>query len=187
MATVSLHPLGFFVITDAAVHTVNGTLNVTGAVDFDSTLNVDGAATFNALLRALGGFTTFVGSGKGEVLYETIAVAAIAIQLQMTRPLASTLVGGFWATVNMGGRIGTAIHAGTCRVFVHGRASATILFVNGPANMNITVTTVTQTTTDLTLKFAITGAAGTWAEFGASIVADSPVDADWTFVGSQVA
>lgn len=147
----------------------------------------DDAGNFGAAVYDGGGFSRFANSAKGDVLYETVAVAAIAVQLAMTRAAGSTVTRGFWATVNMGGRITTAIHAGTCRFYVHGMSSANILFVNGPANLGITVTTVTQTSTNLTLKFAIVGAAGTWTEFNASIVADSPVDADWTITGSQVA
>lgn len=147
----------------------------------------DDAGNFGAAVYDGGGFSRFANSAKGDVLYETVAVAAIAVQLAMTRAAGTTVTRGFWATVNMGGRISGVVHAGTCRFYVHGMSSANIAFVNGPANGNITVTATTQTSTNLTLKFAITGAAGTWTEFNASIVADSPVDADWTLVGSQVA
>lgn len=169
-----------------------GLVEIPGALKVTGNTIIGGALTgtageFGAKAFAAGGFTRFANSGKGDVLYETIAVAAIAIQLQATRATNTTAVGGFWATINMGGRISNVVHAGTCRVFIQGRSSATIQYIAGPANLNITITTVTQTTTNLTLKFAITGAAGTWAEFGASIIADSPVDADWTFTGSQVA
>ena len=147
----------------------------------------DGSGNFGAKVLNGGGFTRFNNGGRGDVLYETVGVAAIAIQLQMTRAAATTAVKGFWATVNMGGVIGTTMWAGTCRFFAQGRNNTTIQFINGPANLNITVTTVTQTSTNLTLKFAITGASGTWTEFTASIIADTPVQSGWTFTGSQVA
>lgn len=169
---------------------------------------IDGSIAVNAILKAMnssgitlydyggnfgakvfegGGFSRFLNSAKGDVLYETVAVAAIAVQFQMTRATAATVVRGFWATVNIVGRIGTVAYGGTCRFLAQGRASLNISYRAGPANQDITVTVVTQTTTNLTLKFAVVGAAGTWDEFSASIIADSPVDADWTFVGSQVA
>jgi len=180
-----------------------GTVTLQDAMSIDSTQKVavitlralnsagltfeDDGANFAAKIFDGGGLTRFANGGKGDVLYETVAVAAIAVQLQMTRAAGATEVDGFWATVNMGGRISAGTYAGTCRIHVQCRASATIQYIAGPANLNITITIVTQTTTNLTLKFAHTTAAGTWDKFHATIVADTPVNSGWTFTGSQVA
>lgn len=157
-----------------------------------TTLTLNGAGgEFGAKVLTAGGFTRLTNSGRGDVLFETMAVPAAtpAFQIQVTRATATTNARGFWAKLYVVGRITTVDHGCELSFYVQGRDNQTIVYSLGATNLNVTVTVVTQTSTNLTLKFKLTSVANgsTWSELSTAIVAQCPVHANWTITGSQVA
>lgn len=166
----TLEPPNTFVIIAA--------LNVNGI-----TFRDDGG-NFGAKILDGGGFTRFSLGDKGEALFESVSTSNNCLQLQMTRATATTVVRGFSARVTMVGRVGGTFTYGLCDLLVQGRNNQSIQYA--VVNNNVFATTViTQTSTDLTLKFDCGGVS--WTELTTAVVAFAPVHAGWTITGSLVA
>lgn len=154
------------------------------ALDVNGLTFSDDGGNFGAKILDGGGFTPFALGTKGEVLFESVATSNNCVQLQMTRATSTTVVRGFSARVTMVGRVATVFTYGMCDVLVQGRNNQSIQYavVN---NNGFTVTAVTQSSTDLTLKFDCGGV--TWNELTVGVIAFTPVHGSWTFAGSLVA
>lgn len=157
-------------------------LNVNGL-----TLQDDGG-NFSAKILDGGGFTVWSNGGKPDVIFETTGITNNCLQLQMTRPTATTVIRGLSYRATMVGRVGTVFTWGIWDVVAAGRNNQSIQYAivqSFSSTGTVTVTAVTQTSTDLTLKFDC--GAVTWTELMVGVRAYTPIDADVTFAGSLVA